>query len=371
MYHLVKYWAIHMKSGGNYAETAHKQGFIAVRWKIGDLTLLKHIKPSLLKNEIQELSDKYYFAVTGQGVGSIKRFVLEVRKDDYVLLPNPNERTVHFGQVLGDYEYVHEHEDDCPYPQRRAVQWLTTISRNRLPEQLKASLKSQQTFFSLKKHKNTIDEILKEVEADKDEIEFNTTLLEVCGNDEDLASVLTLAGFEVPEDLSDVDHEDLRAILAEQDYTLSNKDTKALFEEVEKYLDDINEMQEGFKDRTESIPERQAVTTQRIIRDNQTSAQLKKLYRFECQICGIKLQLPQGPYAEAAHIKPLGSPHNGPDILENLLCLCPNHHVLFDNGAFAIDDDLSLIGLEGSLIVSPKHKIDQKYFSYHRTHFAK
>jgi hypothetical protein len=35
---------------------------------------------------------------------------------------------------------------------------------------------------------------------------------------------------------------------------------------------------------------------------------------------------------EAAHIRPLGAPHNGPDTLDNTLCLCPNHHVLFDHG---------------------------------------
>ena len=34
---------------------------------------------------------------------------------------------------------------------------------------------------------------------------------------------------------------------------------------------------------------------------------------------------------EAAHIRPLGAPHNGPDTLDNTLCLCPNHHVPFDH----------------------------------------
>ncbi|WP_406603762.1 HNH endonuclease [Neolewinella aquimaris] len=27
---------------------------------------------------------------------------------------------------------------------------------------------------------------------------------------------------------------------------------------------------------------------------------------------------------------PLGAPHNGPEDLSNLLCLCPNYHVKFD-----------------------------------------
>ena len=54
---------------------------------------------------------------------------------------------------------------------------------------------------------------------------------------------------------------------------------------------------------------------------------------------------------------PLGRPHNGPDTFDNLLCLCPNHHFLFDVGAFGIGDDLSLIGMNGALAVNPKHQL--------------
>lgn len=54
----------------------------------------------------------------------------------------------------------------------------------------------------------------------------------------------------------------------------------------------------------------------------------------------MRLEGVGGPYAEAAHIRPLGSPHDGPDDLTNLLCLCPNDHVLLDKGAITISDEL-------------------------------
>src|SRR6478672_8334883 len=73
-----------------------------------------------------------------------------------------------------------------------------------------------------------------------------------------------------------------------------------------------------------------------------------------------------GPYAEAAHIWPLGRPHNGPDELANLLCLCPNHHVLFDNGAFAIADGLELIGLPGRLAFVRGHNLSAEHLRFHR-----
>jgi hypothetical protein len=64
-------------------------------------------------------------------------------------------------------------------------------------------------------------------------------------------------------------------------------------------------------------------------------------------MCGTRLEGLAGPYAEAAHIRPLGAPHHGPDTPENILCLCPNHHVLLDHGGVGIGEDLSLVGEEG------------------------
>lgn len=115
--------------------------------------------------------------------------------------------------------------------------------------------------------------------------------------------------------------------------------------------------------------ERRATTILRIVRDTEMAREIKRLYQFQCQVCGIRLEGLAGPYAEAAHIRPLGAPHNGPDELYNLLCLCPNHHVLLDYGAFAIDDDLSLLGIEGTLFVLPQHDIKRVHLHYRRSHY--
>lgn len=84
---------------------------------------------------------------------------------------------------------------------------------------------------------------------------------------------------------------------------------------------------------------------------------------------GIHKPNQAGSYAEAADIKSLGQPHNGPDVESNILCLCPNHHVLFDNGGFTIADDLSLVGIEGELKTVKKHKVDLEFIQYHREHY--
>jgi hypothetical protein len=115
---------------------------------------------------------------------------------------------------------------------------------------------------------------------------------------------------------------------------------------------------------------------QRIVRSSQIAEAIKRLYRHTCQVCGIRLVTPAGPYAEAAHIKALGVPHNGPDVIDNLLCLCANDHVLFDRGAIYIDpdhevrqtaDDASI----GRLRMRSGHVPEGTYITYHREHFAR
>ena len=120
-----------------------------------------------------------------------------------------------------------------------------------------------------------------------------------------------------------------------------------------------------------SVPRRQEVWVSRVVRDSARARKIKALYRHSCQICEIRLECPAGLYSEAAHIRPLGTPHNGPDTKDNILCLCPNHHVLFDNGAISIADDLSLTGTGNeSLTVHRNHRINREHLAYHREHLA-
>lgn len=117
-----------------------------------------------------------------------------------------------------------------------------------------------------------------------------------------------------------------------------------------------------------SVPRRREVRGLQIARDVTQAREIKVLYANRCQMCETRLECPAGPYSEAAHIRPLGFPHSGPDTRDNMLCLCPNHHVLFDNGAISIAEDLSLIGLEGSVKVHRGHHLDRRHLAYHREH---
>ncbi len=109
-------------------------------------------------------------------------------------------------------------------------------------------------------------------------------------------------------------------------------------------------------------------TVLRVVRDSQLAHAVKSIYNHECQVCGTAIPTKNGFYSEGAHIRPLGRPHNGDDSLSNLICLCPNHHVMLDKGSFAVQDDLSLAGaVEGFLTVSKRHNINLENVAYHRS----
>jgi len=116
-------------------------------------------------------------------------------------------------------------------------------------------------------------------------------------------------------------------------------------------------------------PKRASSISQRIIRDSKLGKGIKRLYDYKCQVCSIEIRTNAGLYAEAAHIKPVGKPHNGPDRPENLLCLCPNHHLMLDKGVYMIGDDFSLIGIGGTLTKHPEHQISIEHIRYHRLMF--
>ena len=110
-----------------------------------------------------------------------------------------------------------------------------------------------------------------------------------------------------------------------------------------------------------STPERILTETYRILRDTELARKIKALHKNICQLCGEMVTLKNGEtYAEAHHIKPLGSPHNGPDVAENIVVLCPNHHVMLDYGAISLEAK-SLHSVQG-------HIIGSVYVAYHNEH---
>lgn len=108
----------------------------------------------------------------------------------------------------------------------------------------------------------------------------------------------------------------------------------------------------------DEAPQRRHQETYRILRDTALARQIKLLHKNKCQICGESIGLASGEfYSEAHHIQPLGDPHKGPDTSENIIVLCPNHHVMLDYGIIPIDP--------AKINFHPKRKIGANFIAYH------
>ncbi|NYF43005.1 YDG/SRA domain-containing protein [Streptosporangium sandarakinum] len=133
----------------------------------------------------------------------------------------------------------------------------------------------------------------------------------------------------------------------------------------------IGELLEVLDDQAKPAS-RTTSTVNKINRRAELVKKVKDLYENHCQICGNTVELPSGPSSEAAHIQALGIPHNGPDTLDNILCLCPNDHKRFDNGALYLTDDLRIVNaikgtIEGQIRRHREHRIEIAYVRYHRS----
>ena len=87
----------------------------------------------------------------------------------------------------------------------------------------------------------------------------------------------------------------------------------------------------------ETAETRTAGISQRQGRDPQFRRDLLTAYEYQCAFCGYDGLL-QGYRVglEAAHVRWLT--HDGPNTIDNGLCLCSLHHKLFDKGVLGITD---------------------------------
>ena len=105
-------------------------------------------------------------------------------------------------------------------------------------------------------------------------------------------------------------------------------------------------------------PTREECVILRIVRDTGIARTVKQLHKFRCQICDERIKMPDGRYyAEAHHIRPLGKSHKGGDVIENIICVCPNHHAELDYLAKRLD--------RNKLRLIFAHNVDIAAISYH------
>lgn len=109
------------------------------------------------------------------------------------------------------------------------------------------------------------------------------------------------------------------------------------------------------------LPQKKEQVIYRILREGILAKKIKMLHKNECQLCSTSINLSGELYAEAHHIKPLGAPHFGPDVAENIIVVCPNCHVKLDYFSIELDPE--------EITKKSGHSIESAYVNYHNSQF--
>lgn len=129
----------------------------------------------------------------------------------------------------------------------------------------------------------------------------------------------------------------------------------------------LDERHSGSIKVLERHTERKRFESVRFDRDRQPLEFIKDLYDNHCQVCGHRIAAPDGTaYSEAHHIRFLSQ--GGPDVVGNMLVLCPTHHKEFDLSILALDPDSYRI-----ISVDPTHPLHEQaacISSEHRLDYA-
>jgi len=82
----------------------------------------------------------------------------------------------------------------------------------------------------------------------------------------------------------------------------------------------------------------------RPFRDVAFTRSVRAIYNFTCAMTGLSIINGGGrPEVEAAHIRPVGNDHNGPDSMRNGIALSRSIHWMFDRGLFSLTDGYEIL----------------------------
>lgn len=158
-------WIIRPKPhGNNRLQDFLEKDVIGIGWPgIGNLTEVKTREEVRIGLENAGYTEGRKNNAIGQDVGTIFRFIKEMKIDDYVLVPNGSE--VYLGKILEEKPiYVKELDNDKEgFAHQRRVEWLfnkKSINKKLMTSRLYDSFKGQSTLFTT--WYEDVDELVKE-----------------------------------------------------------------------------------------------------------------------------------------------------------------------------------------------------------------
>lgn len=151
----LNYWVVRMGRGGKYVSKVKEKKMIALGWSDLEQPLSEYKNIDDLKKDVEQA---YPDGSSAQTAGQLWRFYKEIKKGDIALIPVPFERTIIVTEVASSYCYK---ENSFPYPHRRKINILKTISRDNCSLSLKNSLGGLLTIYSVDAHAEEIQALIK------------------------------------------------------------------------------------------------------------------------------------------------------------------------------------------------------------------
>lgn len=181
------YWFIRTQSGMYYDDFTN-ENYVGIEWdEISDLDFIKSATEEEWKSKI--LSTYKDVEKPGYIMNQIKRFVIDIKAGDIVLIPNEKSRWLAIGEVIDDSIEIYEEDmdfdavldslDECEtkanktiMKKRRRIKWLKEFKRSEWDPYLQGIIHSNSAVISADKYDIYIDRMLSQFYIKGDQAYF-------------------------------------------------------------------------------------------------------------------------------------------------------------------------------------------------------
>lgn len=159
---MTKYWVV--RADSDIQALVEARSLVGIGWhEVGDFGALP---PDEIREQVRATypGDNPY--QTGRSAGQLRRFAHEIEVGDIVLTPIKSTRQALIGKVAGPYQHNPAAETKS-LTNTRSVEWIRTdILRDDLPTQLRLSLMTHMTVFSVNDHGDEIARVTDREQAE-------------------------------------------------------------------------------------------------------------------------------------------------------------------------------------------------------------
>ncbi len=142
---------------GKYATHFMRGGYVGIG-------LMPDVDLSAVKNcdALLQICERKYPGrrndlIIGRQLGQIERFLFGMNDGDYVITPDGDTETIHYGIVEPKPYYYFTGSDGCPFPHRRRVKWNRRgIEENDFSTPFQHTIRSPLIVFQVPPEKNLL-----------------------------------------------------------------------------------------------------------------------------------------------------------------------------------------------------------------------